>query len=120
MSSISEPWSRRKFLGRLTAAGAVGLTGLAPGTAVAEPLPETTSIKIVYDPTVPILCYGPQYVATELLRAEGFTDISYHPFVDASTTVQVADELRAAVVRRYTADVRRLRAPAQGVALVFH
>lgn len=83
-SSINNPWSRRKFLGNLTAAGAVGLSGLWSGTTAAEAPPETTSINIVYDPTVPILCYGPQYVATELLRAEGFTDISYSPFLDAA------------------------------------
>ncbi len=82
--SKTKPWSRRKFLGNLTAAGAVGLIGLRPGAAAAEPPPETTSINIVYDPDVPILCYGPQYVATELLRAEGFTEISYSPFLDAS------------------------------------
>lgn len=81
---IYKPWSRRKFLGNLTAAGAVGLIGLRPRAAAAEPPPETTSINIVYDPSVPILCYGPQYVATELLRAEGFTEISYSPFLDAS------------------------------------
>ena len=106
MSSISEPWSRRKFLGRLTAAGAAGLTGLAPGTAVAEPPPETTSIKIVYDPTVPILCYGPQYVATELLRAEGFTDISYHPFVDASINdAKVLGAGKADITASWVADL---------------
>ncbi|UCH40665.1 MAG: ABC transporter substrate-binding protein [Gammaproteobacteria bacterium] len=77
-----QPWSRRKFLGHLTAAGAVGLTGLRPGVAAAEPPPETTSIRIVFDPRVPLLCYGPQYVATELLRMEGFTEISYSPFLD--------------------------------------
>ena len=43
-------WSRRKFLGQLTAAGAAGLIGLRPGTSAAEPPPETTSINIVYDP----------------------------------------------------------------------
>jgi NitT/TauT family transport system substrate-binding protein len=75
--------TRREFLARLTAASAAGLLGLRPGIAVAEPPPETTSIKIVYDPDIPILCYGPQYVATEMLRLEGFTDIGYAPFLDA-------------------------------------
>ena len=82
--STNKPWSRRRFLGNLTAASAAGHIGLRPRTAAAEPPPETTSINIVYDPNVPILCYGPQYVATELLRAEGFTEISYSPFLDAS------------------------------------
>jgi NitT/TauT family transport system substrate-binding protein len=77
------PWTRREFLGQLTAASAAGVLGLYPGISQAEPPPETTSIKIVFDPEIPILCYGPQYVATEMLRTEGFTDISYAPFVSS-------------------------------------
>lgn len=73
-------WTRRDFINRLTAAGAAGVLGVYPKPARAEPPPETTSIKIVFDPNVPILCYGPQYVATELLKLEGFTDISYAPY----------------------------------------
>ena len=75
-------WSRRRFLGNLTAASAAGLIGLKPEVAAAEPPPETTSITIVFDPTFPILCYGPQYVATELLKLEGFTEINYAPYTD--------------------------------------
>jgi NitT/TauT family transport system substrate-binding protein len=77
------PWTRREFLGQVTAASAAGVLGLYPGISKAEPPPETTSIRIVYDPDIPILCYGPQYVATEMLRTEGFTDISYAPFVSS-------------------------------------
>lgn len=83
VAPIIQSWTRRGFLGRLTAASAVGLLGLRPEIAAAEPPPETTSINIVFDPDIPILCYGPQYVATEMLRIEGFTDISYTPFIDA-------------------------------------
>jgi len=80
-SPLFLPWTRRKFLGRLTSVSTAGVLGLYPGIGKAEPPPETTSIRIVYDPDIPILCYGPQYVATEMLRAEGFTDISYAPFI---------------------------------------
>ena len=76
-SLITNSWSRRKFLRGLGAAGTAGFVGLKPDIAAAEPPPETTSISIVHDPSVPVLCYGPQYVATELLKMEGFTDISY-------------------------------------------
>ena len=44
------PWTRREFLGQLTAASAAGVLGLYPGIGKAEPPPETTSIKIVFDP----------------------------------------------------------------------
>ena len=82
-AQLIQPWTRRGFLGRLTAASAAGLLGLRTGIAAAKPPPETTSINIVYDPDIPILYYGPQYVATEMLRLEGFTDIGYAPFIDA-------------------------------------
>jgi NitT/TauT family transport system substrate-binding protein len=80
---------RREFLGRLSAASAAGLLGFRPAIAAAEPPLETSSINIVYDPASPFLCYGPQYVATEMLKLEGFTDINYAPYseeepVDAS------------------------------------
>lgn len=75
-------WSRREFLGRMTTAGAAGVLAFKPGLAVAEPPPETTSIRIVQDPSIPVLCYGPQYVATEMLKLEGFTDISYTPYTE--------------------------------------
>jgi NitT/TauT family transport system substrate-binding protein len=65
--------SRRDFLTNLSAAGAAGAFG--SGTALAdEGPPEVTSIRIGYDPN---MCAAPQFIAEELLRAEGFTDIRY-------------------------------------------
>jgi NitT/TauT family transport system substrate-binding protein len=81
-SHIFQPWTRREFLGRLSTASAAGALSLYPEVAAAEPPPETTSISIVFDPTFAILCYGPQYVATELLKLEGFTDINYAPYLE--------------------------------------
>ena len=66
-----ETWNRRNFLG---AAGAIGLLGANEAFAAAEPPPETTRIRLVKLRSV---CVAPQYVAEELLRAEGFTDIQY-------------------------------------------
>lgn len=77
-SHITQPWTRREFLRQLTAAGALSLY---PELAAAEPPPETTRLNIVLDPTFAILCYGPQYVATEMLRLEGFTEINYTPYL---------------------------------------
>lgn len=76
------PWTRREFIGRMTGISAASAFSLYPGIVKAEPPPETTSINIVFDPTFAILCYGPQYVATELLKLEGFTDISYVPYLE--------------------------------------
>jgi NitT/TauT family transport system substrate-binding protein len=66
--------SRRRFLGGLTLAGTAGLLGLHPKSVAAEPPPETTKITLVQVPTI---CLAPQYVAEELLRAEGFTEVHY-------------------------------------------
>src|SRR5919197_6134350 len=67
-------WSRRQFLGGLTLAGTAGLLGLPPGPVAAEPPPETTRIRLH---KMPGICIAPQYVAEELLHAEGFTEVQY-------------------------------------------
>ena len=40
----------------------------------AEPPPETTRIRLIQ---IPNICKAPQYVAEELLRCEGFTEVHY-------------------------------------------
>ena len=42
----------------------------------AEPPPETTRIRI---PQIPSTCRSPEWIAEELLRTEGFTDVQYIP-----------------------------------------
>jgi NitT/TauT family transport system substrate-binding protein len=69
----AEGWSRREFLG-LTLAGTAGLLGLRPEPVAAEP-PETTMLRLVQIPTR--ICEAPQYVAEDLLRSEGFTEVQY-------------------------------------------
>src|SRR4249920_29403 len=67
--------SRREFVKRLTAvAGATGLFGYDIRSAIAEPPPETSRIRIILDPST---CMAPQYMAEELLRIEGFSQIEY-------------------------------------------
>ena len=65
--------SRRAFLARSSLLGAAALLGL-PRPARAEPPPETTKIRIVENHS---MCLAPQYVAQELLRLEGFSDVEY-------------------------------------------
>ena len=67
--------NRRRFLAGLSAASAAGLVGRLR-YASAEPALETTSIRLS---KIPGICIAPQYAAEELLRDEGFTDISYIP-----------------------------------------
>jgi NitT/TauT family transport system substrate-binding protein len=65
--------TRRSFLASLSTAGALGLIG--NDTASAQQAPsETTTIRLVKNAGI---CLAPQYVADELLRAEGFTDIQH-------------------------------------------
>jgi len=71
----ARPFSRRRFLGGLTLAGAAGFLGFGPRLVTAEPPPETTMLRLGQTPA---LCFGaPQYVAEALLHAEGFSDIQY-------------------------------------------
>jgi NitT/TauT family transport system substrate-binding protein len=51
--------------------GAAGLVRV-PRVLAAEGPPETTTIRLE---KLPNTCYARQYIAEELLRAEGFTDI---------------------------------------------
>jgi NitT/TauT family transport system substrate-binding protein len=65
--------NRRCFLAALTAAGAAGLIG-PPNSRAQEGRLETTTVRIG---KIASICIAPQYVAEELLRAEGFVDIRY-------------------------------------------
>ena len=65
--------NRRRFLTTLSLGGAAGLV-LARSSLAAEPPPETGTITLS---KIKGVCIAPQYVAEELLRAEGFTDIRY-------------------------------------------
>jgi NitT/TauT family transport system substrate-binding protein len=65
--------TRRQFLTSLSLTSAVGLLGARTALG-AEAALETTSVRITKNQGI---CYAPQYVAEELLRDEGFTDIRY-------------------------------------------
>jgi NitT/TauT family transport system substrate-binding protein len=80
---------RRAFLARASLLGAAALAGF-PRPALAEPPPEVTRIRLV---RVPALCFAPQYVAEELLRLEGFTEVEYVKLLEAipSTLEKSAD-----------------------------
>jgi NitT/TauT family transport system substrate-binding protein len=65
--------NRRRFLTSLSSAAAAGL--LDTSNVLGEEVPlETTQIRL-FDWTG--LCIAPQFVAEELLKSEGFTDVQY-------------------------------------------
>jgi NitT/TauT family transport system substrate-binding protein len=66
---------RRRFLSTLSAASCAGFLGGARSSAQDGPL-ETTAVRLA---KISGICIAPQYVADELLRAEGFTDIRHVP-----------------------------------------
>lgn len=63
--------TRRKFICQ---AAALGAGGLVPPAIATEPPPETRRIRLMQ---IGGVCVAPQYVAEELLPAEGFTDVQY-------------------------------------------
>jgi NitT/TauT family transport system substrate-binding protein len=71
----AEGWTRRRFIGGLTVAGAAGLLGLHARPVAAEPPPEVTTLRLTAQRGG--ICIAPKYVAEELLQVEGFTDIRY-------------------------------------------
>jgi NitT/TauT family transport system substrate-binding protein len=65
--------NRRRFLAMASATGAVSALGTSRLLAQEAP-PETTTIRLTRNRS---LCIAPQYIAADLLRAEGFTDVHY-------------------------------------------
>ena len=79
---------RREFVKGLSAlVGSAGLLAYDMRPAAAEPPPETSKIRLYHAPTI---CLAPQYVAEELLRAEGFTEVEY---TTPEGTATIADEM---------------------------
>jgi NitT/TauT family transport system substrate-binding protein len=83
--------TRREFVaaaGVLSSAYLLGLTR----PAAAEPPPETQTIRL---PHTPAICVAPQYLAEDLLRLEGFTNIEYVPVKSESAPVYMLANARA-------------------------
>jgi NitT/TauT family transport system substrate-binding protein len=80
---------RRRFLANLAFSGAAGLAALGGSnlggsekSLAAELPPETTIFRTE---KIPVLCPAPLFVAEELLRTEGFTEIKYVDLADEDT-----------------------------------
>jgi NitT/TauT family transport system substrate-binding protein len=54
------------------------MLGLSSSAVIAQPPPETTTLRLLRE--TGRICWAPQYVAEDLLRGEGFTDVTYVDF----------------------------------------
>jgi NitT/TauT family transport system substrate-binding protein len=77
--------TRRRFLTTLSLAGAAGIVP-PRRTLAAGPL-EITTVRLL---RAPAICHAPQFVAEQLLYAEGFSEVR---FIDAPSTVEVNDAI---------------------------
>jgi NitT/TauT family transport system substrate-binding protein len=78
--------SRRDFLASASLAAAAGLMG-PRGALANEAPPETTTLRLPFNSNI---CNAPAYVADDLLRAEGFTEIRHVPSSGGFTFAQMA------------------------------
>src|SRR5215813_501600 len=77
-------WGRRDFVKGVAAlAGAAELSAYGMRSADAEASPETSRVRIIKSPAI---CLAPEYVAEELLRLEGFSNIEYVTLDQTATT----------------------------------
>ena len=65
---------RREFLRATTVGAAIGCSITRSRSALAEPPPETTTVRII---NIGSACLAPQMVADDLLKADGFTAVEY-------------------------------------------
>ena len=100
--------TRREFLRDATLAGATGALGPISGVLAAEAPPETKRIRIAQ---IPSTCRSPEWIAEDLLRVEGFTDVRYVPVAGtmgvekalASGEVDISGHFAAPVILRIAA-----------------
>jgi NitT/TauT family transport system substrate-binding protein len=86
MNIRADRWDRRQFL-RSAAFAGIALVGPQPEHALAEPPPETTRIRLA---RIPGICQSPQYIAEDLLRAEGFSEVHYLPTTAGTDGIEKA------------------------------
>jgi len=66
--------TRRRFLTSALAMAGTSALADAPQAFALEGALETTAVRFLHSPAI---CIAPMFAAEELLRAEGFTDITY-------------------------------------------
>jgi len=73
--------TRREFANGMALTAGAAILGLSAKPADAEPPPEITRLRLARYP-YDHACLAPQWIAEELLKAEGFTDITFTTTVD--------------------------------------
>jgi NitT/TauT family transport system substrate-binding protein len=96
--------TRRDFLRGATAAGAATFVGLRAARAAAQPPPEITTVRLRQYPSG---CQGPMYVAQDLLRAEGFTDVQYVPTLDSTNATKMLEARAVDIALQYAGPLIR-------------
>jgi NitT/TauT family transport system substrate-binding protein len=92
MIHLSSP-TRREILQAAAVAGAIAAL---PVLAAGEPPPETKRIRLLkLEPAWNVACVAPMWIAEELLRAEGFDEVTYVPFERGEADVDVLAAGRA-------------------------
>jgi NitT/TauT family transport system substrate-binding protein len=79
---------RRRFLKQSSALSIAALLASHRSSFAAEPPPETRKIRFVHAPSI---CIAPLYLAEELLRMDGFTDVQYLPLGTRNGLFALAD-----------------------------
>jgi NitT/TauT family transport system substrate-binding protein len=77
--------TRRRFLTTMSAIGAASLVGAPRAPAAEGASLETATVRLAKTESI---CIAPQYVADELLRAEGFTDVRYVDVPETTTRAE--------------------------------
>ena len=76
--------SRREFMRDAAIAGAAGAFGIHSSVFAAEPALETTRIRLPRLRQSPNICWASAYIAEDLLKAEGFTDVRFVEYPDTA------------------------------------
>ncbi len=79
--------TRRNLLRGITTTAGAGLLDLGREVVAEDAPPETPRLRLVKTSSI---CWAPQYIAEELLRAEGFSDITYVEMPSGSVSTLLA------------------------------
>jgi NitT/TauT family transport system substrate-binding protein len=96
--------SRRHFLTSASLAAAAGVLGTRASLAAEGP-PETTTVRLLE--VASAICLAPTYIAQDLLRAEGFTDVRLVRFETDDTDAGMLADGHLDISQSYAVEVIR-------------